>query len=125
MAKILIVEDDPDASESLSRFLSAIGHQVVCEADGRAALKTLFKTDPDLIVLDLRLPVMDGLAFLKVIRSYLRFRSHPVFVTTGVGDDLTLSEVQFFGVKQVFKKGDFQFSDIRKAIDAELQHGAC
>ena len=120
MANILVVEDDRDSCESLARFLSAVGHTVSCEEDGRAALKTLFKTDPDLIILDLRLPVMDGLAFLKVIRSYVRFQSHPVLITTGVDDSVTLSEAECFGVKHVFKKGHFEFGQLRKAIDAAL-----
>src|SRR5437868_1513638 len=66
MARILIAEDDRDFCESLTRYLSALGHTPICESDGRSALKSLMREDPDMILLDLKLPIMDGFAFLKV-----------------------------------------------------------
>ena len=121
MARILVVEDDRDFCESLTRFLSAVGHIAICEGDGRAALKSLLKHDPDLILLDLKLPVMDGLAFLKVVRSYVRFRSIPVFVMTGISDEGALANVMDAGATRVFRKTQFEFGDIRKAIEDELK----
>src|SRR6476469_8365862 len=115
MARILIAEDDRDFCESLTRYLSALGHAPICEGDGRSALKSLIRHDPDAILLDLKLPVMDGLAFLKVVRSYVRFRSTPIFVMTGMSDDEKLQEVQDAGATQIFRKGVFEFADIRKA----------
>jgi CheY-like chemotaxis protein len=120
MARILIIEDDTDTCESLKRYLSAIGHTAVCEVDGRTALKSLLRHDPDAILLDLGLPIMDGVAFLKVVRSYLRFKSLPVFVVTGSEDDASLDQLSDLNVRQIFSKGKVEFAQIRKAIDAAI-----
>ena len=121
MARILIAEDDRDFSESLTRYLSALGHTPICEADGRSALKSLMREDPDMILLDLRLPIMDGFSFLKVLRSYVRFRFLPVFVMTGVSDEALLRDVEGAGVTKIFRKGMFEFADMRRAIEGAIQ----
>jgi len=122
MAKILVVEDDTDFSESLAKYLARIGHTPLCEIHGRAGLKTLLKEDPEVVLLDLRMPVMDGFDFLEVLRSYLRLRTFPVFVMCGLLDEEALSRLGGFGVKQVFLKGHFEFEDIRNAIESELNN---
>src|SRR5690348_15599150 len=121
MARILIAEDDRDFCESLTRYLSALGHTPICEGDGRSALKSLMREDPDMILLDLKLPIMDGYAFLKVLRSYVRFRFLPVFIMTGVTDENFLRDVEGAGVTQIFRKGLFEFADMRRAIEAAVQ----
>src|SRR2546421_7473443 len=87
MAQILVVEDDQDTAESLARFLRRQKHQVMCAGDGHEALGLLMQSMPDVVLLDLRLPEMDGLTFLNVVRSYLRWTSLPVIVVTGCDDD--------------------------------------
>ena len=121
MATVLIVEDDASTSEAMSRYLGAAGYSAICETDGRSALKRLLRTDPDVVVLDLGLPVMDGTAFLKVMRSYVRFRLIPIFVVTG--KELTEFQEQEFvilRVARVFKKGRYEFAELKTAIDAAL-----
>ena len=117
MANVLVVEDDRDFCESLERYLAALGHSTRCENDGRSALKTLLRLDPHVILLDLRLPIMDGIAFLNVVRSYLRFKFTPVIVMTGVDDEAILQQLEDLGVEQIFKKGHFEFADLRRAIE--------
>jgi len=117
MANVLVVDDDADFCESLVRYLSALGHAVSCESDGRSALKKVMHSNFDAILLDLRMPVMDGLAFLSVVRSYIRFKHTPILVMTGIDDDAVLSEVEGFGVAQILRKGQFEFADIRRAIE--------
>ena len=76
---------------------------------------------PDMILLDLKLPIMDGFAFLKVLRSYVRFRFLPVFIMTGVTDEAFLRDVEGAGVTKIFRKGGFEFADMRRAIEAAIQ----
>jgi CheY-like chemotaxis protein len=121
MAKVLAVDDDPDFCEALSRYLAALGHQVTRAGDGRAALKMLLHEEPDLILLDLKMPIMDGVAFVRVARSYIRFRATPILVMTGISDDAILEEMQDYGVSHIFEKAKFEFADIRRAIDATMQ----
>src|SRR3954451_699364 len=117
MAAILVVDDDGDFCEALSRYLSALGHLVHCEGDGRAGLKSLMRTDPDVILADLKMPIMDGVAFVRVVRSYVRFRTLPVVIMTGISDEAILNEMESYGVNAILKKGSFEFADVRRLIE--------
>lgn len=72
-AQILIVEDEVLLNEAYETVLKHEGYQVFCAFNGEEALKILEKNDPDLILLDLRMPKMDGLTFLAELQK----RKHP------------------------------------------------
>ena len=79
MARVLVVEDDRDIADSLELFLRSDGHTTERAHDGRRALELVNAARPDLVLLDLGLPALDGLEVLKAIRS----RSDlPVIVVT-------------------------------------------
>lgn len=65
MAKILVVEDDQDLNRAYGLILKHEGHDVVQAYDGREALRKLADFKPDLILLDLLMPIMGGLEFLE------------------------------------------------------------
>lgn len=65
MARILVVEDDRDLNKAYSMILKHEGHEVVEAFDGKEALKKLKDFEPDLILLDLLMPIMGGLEFLQ------------------------------------------------------------
>lgn len=65
MAVILIVEDEKNLNEAYQMILQHQGHQILVAYDGAEALKITEKTEPDLILLDLRMPHMGGVEFLK------------------------------------------------------------
>src|SRR6059036_1299816 len=68
MPKILVVDDEPDAVELIDFNLKAASYEVVTAADGNEALKKARASLPDLIVLDLMLPEVDGLEVCKMLR---------------------------------------------------------
>src|SRR3989454_5236036 len=68
MAKILVVDDEPDAVELVEFNLKSAGYEVVTAADGSEALKKARAHSPDLIVLDLMLPEVDGVEVCKILR---------------------------------------------------------
>lgn len=74
MAKILIVEDDRDLNNAYSIILKNENHEVVEAFNGQEALKKLEKFSPDLILLDLLMPIMGGLEFLQ---EYDLAQEHP------------------------------------------------
>ncbi len=80
--KILIVDDEPDAREIIRAHLADQPVRVALAADGREALACLEKDPQDFVVLDLIMPVLDGLAFLDQIRGDPRFQQLPVLVVT-------------------------------------------
>ncbi|MFO7538918.1 MAG: response regulator [Chloroflexota bacterium] len=88
---VLIVEDDAQIAEIFSISLESIGLKTQCAADGQAALASLAKTVPDLVLLDLHLPHISGLEILKYIRSEARLAHVPVILATA--DNLRAEEL--------------------------------
>ena len=66
---ILVVEDEPSIREVVALYLQRAGYQVTCVADGAAALEALGKDTPDLVVLDLMLPEVDGFVITRFLRQ--------------------------------------------------------
>jgi CheY-like chemotaxis protein len=79
---ILIVEDEADAREALSEFLEANGYTVDCASNGLAALDEIKSKKPSLILLDLKMPVMDGYTFLDQARQRHLLEGIPVVITS-------------------------------------------
>jgi len=88
VARVLVVDDDPSIRYLLEVVLSADGHQVVQAETAREALEYLRRETPDLIVLDVVMPGMDGLTLLGRIRAVRRLAKVPVILLTGGGREL-------------------------------------
>lgn len=82
MAKILVVDDEPDAVELVEFNLKNAGFEVVTAADGAAALKKARASLPDLIVLDVMLPEVDGLEVCKMLRRDSATSGIPIIMLT-------------------------------------------
>ena len=87
MAQLLLVEDDQPIRMALSRALGAHGHGVVSAGSAAAALSLVESRKPDLVVLDLGLPDIDGLQMLRMLRAV---SAVPVIVATARDDDRTV-----------------------------------
>ena len=81
-AKILIVDDEPDAVELIRFNLSAAGYEVVTAEDGEQALKRARASVPDLILLDVMLPEVDGLEVCKILRRDPATSAIPIIMLT-------------------------------------------
>jgi PAS domain S-box-containing protein len=82
-ARVLIVEDDPPSRLLLVTQLEAAGLEVSAVSNGEEALDAVGRDAPDAVILDLTLPVMDGMAFLDRLRANPYHRGLPVIVVTG------------------------------------------
>jgi DNA-binding response OmpR family regulator len=82
--RVLVVDDDPTVADVVSRYLVRDGHEVVCVADGHAALRAAEERPPDLVVLDLMLPGIDG---LEVCRRLRERRPVPIVMLTALGEE--------------------------------------
>jgi DNA-binding response OmpR family regulator len=76
--RVLVIEDYDDAREMYVEYLALSGYEVVAAEDGHAALRAANEAPPDLIVLDIALPKLDGLSVLRALRSQARFSATPV-----------------------------------------------
>jgi two-component system, OmpR family, phosphate regulon response regulator PhoB len=82
MSKILVVDDEPDITELISLHLGREGHECVCITNGLQVMGAVLEHLPDLVVLDLMLPGMDGLTVFKRLRADSRTRAVPVIMLT-------------------------------------------
>lgn len=84
-ARVLVVDDDPTVSDVVLRYLERAGYQVDRAADGLAALAAVDRAAPDLVVLDLMLPGIDGLEVCRRLRQ--RAVTVPVIMLTALGEE--------------------------------------
>ena len=82
MSKILIAEDNPVNRELLRELLEMRGHTVAEACDGEEALGMMEQSQPDLVLLDIGMPLLDGFAVIRKIRENPRFASMPVVAVT-------------------------------------------
>ena len=87
--KILVVDDDPDILDAVTMILESQGYHVVTARDGVEGLATLKAENPDLMILDLLMPKMDGFAVCKELRDprWSRYNKIPVLVLTSVREE--------------------------------------
>jgi CheY-like chemotaxis protein len=117
MARVLIVEDAFDATEAMATFLRRAGHQVSQAGNGKEALAAVITEPPDVVLLDLMMPDLDGPSFLEIVRSYLRLYSLPVVVMTGFPDSPMLDRIRRLKVSAILVKGKASLDDIRQALE--------
>jgi CheY-like chemotaxis protein len=113
----MVVEDDPASRDVIRRTLERDGWIVFAAENGRAALDSLKKAAPDLIVLDLMMPEMDGFQFVAELRRTESGRRIPVVVVTA--KEITAEDHARLGgqVHRIFQKGSFS----REDLTAELR----
>lgn len=119
MARILVVEDDVTFLGLLSAHITGAGHQVQTAADAVVALRALVENPPDLIVLDIYVPYLDGFEMLEALRADPATRDIPVIVLTGRADDDNYARAYKIGVQDYFTK-PVQSEDLIKAIEKQL-----
>jgi two-component system, OmpR family, response regulator len=85
--RILLVDDSVDAAEAMSMLLEALGHEVRTEYDGPRALASLDAFTPDVVVLDIGLPGMDGFEVAREMRKHDATRDALMLAMTGYGSD--------------------------------------
>jgi CheY-like chemotaxis protein len=87
MSKILLVEDDQANREMLARYLTLLGYRIVLALDGTQAVRLANTEHPDLILMDMRLPVMDGWEATRQIKAGTMTHTIPVMALTAYAMD--------------------------------------
>lgn len=83
--RVLITEDEPNIVESLTFILQRAGYEVAAVLDGEAAVRRLRSDPPDIMILDIMLPKMNGFEVLKLIKTDPVLKSLPVVILTAKG----------------------------------------
>lgn len=85
--KILLVDDEKDLVEMVSFRLQASGYEIITAYDGQEALEKAKKEKPDLIILDLMLPKMDGYKVCGLLKTDARYNKIPIIMFTAMAQD--------------------------------------
>jgi cyclic di-GMP phosphodiesterase len=103
--KILIVDDDVNGSQMFARMLRLEGYQVNTAATAETGLDAAEVSPPDAIIVDLHMPLVDGLGFLRRLRSHDTQRNTPVAIVTGdyFLDDAVSTELKALGAHVKYK----------------------
>lgn len=125
MATVLIVDDEPSLRRLLGRFLTA-SFEVTCleASDGAVALTMLLSTPVDLVILDLDMPVMDGIKTLETIRNTPALRAIPVVLITGRAVEERIKTALALGLATVLLKPfseESLFARVRPMLAAHVK----
>jgi DNA-binding response OmpR family regulator len=104
-ATILIVDDDEGVTQTFARMLKLEGYNVRTAVSAEKGLSEAEESQPDAIILDLRMPLVDGLGFLRRLRAHDQQRDTPVAIVTGdyFLDESVASELRELGAELKFK----------------------
>lgn len=115
--KILLVEDDSFLSSLAARALDEAGYEVELATDAEKAMEYLSKGTPDLILLDLVLPGMNGFEFLEKIKKEEKTKSIPVVILSNLGSKEEIEQGFRLGAHSYLIKSHILLDDLVKRID--------
>jgi CheY-like chemotaxis protein len=120
MARVLYVEDHADTREAVSRMLQLSGYDVDTANSGREALIMAIGRTPDVILLDLALPEMNGDELLQVLHSYHRLATIPVVVLTAMHTGEIVERTKTLNVSAFLIKTISTFDHIHTALQEAI-----
>ena len=119
MARILIAEDETNIFELLEFRLTRLGHDVYWAQDGEVALRLAEELSPDVIMLDVMMPILDGFQVLKRLKANQITRATPVIMLTARGQELDIvSGIEGGASGYVVKP--FSFPELIARVNAAL-----
>jgi len=123
MKKILIVEDDSILLSTLVDNLSTEGFEIIKAEDGEKGLAFALDVKPDLILLDILLPKMDGFTLLKKLRENEWGRHVPVIILTNLGSPADISQAleSMDGLKEYLIKTEWEIEDVIARVHERLK----
>ena len=113
---IMLVEDDPFVMEIYQTKLEQTGFEVVGILNGVEALKKMDEVNPDLILLDILMPYMDGLEVLEKIKKSKKFKNIPVIMLTNFSQKEEVDRGMELGASDYLIKSHFTPSEVLKKI---------
>jgi two-component system, OmpR family, alkaline phosphatase synthesis response regulator PhoP len=113
--KIVAADDEADIRIVLQKGLEALGHSVISAVDGEDALRKIKDEKPDLVILDIRMPKLDGIQVLQVIKKDPSTRKMPVIMLTGNSSDEDLLKGYMYGADYYITK-PFRIQTIQNGI---------
>lgn len=120
MGTILIVDDEPEIRQLFRTALGRLGHEIITAANGSEALLALGSCWPDLLLLDLAMPEMDGISFLRLLRRTPEWAKLPVIVLTAFTTREQIKKVLDLDVADHLTKAEFTIRELRARVAKHL-----
>lgn len=121
MKKILVIDDDQFFGKTLEAALPSGQYILLTAEDGEAGLEALQKEKPDLVILDLMMPKLDGTSFLKKLKERPDLPKVPVLVSSNLSSVKKISDVMALGAIGYVIKSDESMQAIVQDIERILQ----
>ena len=124
MSKILLIENESFLRKLYCEFLSMSKYEMQTADNGKSGFERLSSFEPDLIILDIIMPVMDGQEFLKIIKEDLKYKNIPVLLLTGITDTEKIEECLKLGAVDYVEKTTHPvdlLNKIENILDESLQ----
>lgn len=118
---ILITEDNEDLSMIYSTKLVAEGYSVATAGNGKEAFDRIREQMPDLILLDIIMPKMDGLEFLRKAQKEKMVENVPIIVMTNLGQDEDRAECQKLGAEKFVVKTELSIDELARIVKEEFE----
>lgn len=118
---ILLVEDDVFVSDIYQTKISSEGYEVILAENGLEAIKKLEKSIPDLILLDIIMPYMDGMETLRKIKSEEKWKKIPIILLTNLSDKEKIEEALGVGADDFLIKSHFTPSEVINKVNMLLK----
>ncbi|OGY44689.1 MAG: hypothetical protein A3B89_04155 [Candidatus Buchananbacteria bacterium RIFCSPHIGHO2_02_FULL_40_13] len=113
---VLIVEDDEVLLRVLYLFLKRAGYTIATATDGESAVKIIQRLKPNIILLDLLLPKMDGFEVLRILKADPKLKNIPVVVLSNLGDNADIAKAKSLGANDYFIKANTDLAVILEKI---------
>lgn len=118
MKKILLIDDDITFKKTVGDFLRNIGYEIVTAGDGKEGLEIVDKEKPDLILLDLMMPNIGGMDFLKILQKDKESNKIPVLISSNFSSVNKMTEGIEFGVRGYIVKSEESLETIKNAVES-------
>ena len=122
-ARVLVVDDEPDLVRILEFGLKAAGYQVETASDGQEGLKKAREQKPDIILLDLMLPKLDGYKVCRLLKFDERYKHIPIMILSARTQEGDQNLAHEMGANRFLTK-PYEFSEILQHIQALLKLSA-
>ena len=123
MGLILIVDDQIEACRPLAVLLRHLGHKGDYRTSGEAALEYLRQQKPDLLILDVMMPGMDGMEVLRHVRSDPQYAGLPVVMFSAVADPAFRRHAMEKGANDYWVKASMDFDQLSQRVEPFLKSG--
>jgi len=119
-ARILVVDDEPDLVSTVQCRLKWYRCEVITAANGKEGLEKAISEKPDLILLDLNMPVMNGHEMLERLRNHPDLKDTPVIMLTALCEAQDIATVSSYGISDYITK-PFDFAELMEKIANALE----